>query len=61
VREPEKPNNNEQRANHPNDDLHDNTLAAQINDGDIDRKKSGNRKTRRSTRPACVGASLSPG
>jgi hypothetical protein len=39
VREPEKPNNNEQRANHPNDDLHEKTLAAQINDGDIDRER----------------------
>jgi hypothetical protein len=36
--EPEKPNNNKQRANHPDDDLHD-TLAAQFNDGDIDRKR----------------------
>ncbi|WP_154073107.1 hypothetical protein [Bradyrhizobium erythrophlei] len=37
--EAEKPNSNKQRANDPKDDLHDSTLAAQINDGDIDRKR----------------------
>ena len=60
VCEPEKPNNNKQRATHPDNDLHDNTLAAQFNDCDIDRKRVAMEKP--DGQPGgLVSADLSPG